>query len=46
LHAHRAQILIRHVPSWEAARPLARLGIDLVSIAEDERDAAGFETKT
>ena len=41
LHAHRASVLVRHIPSWEAVRPLARLGVDLVAITEDERDAAG-----
>jgi hypothetical protein len=41
LHAHRASVLVRHIPSLAAVRPLARLGVDLVAITEDERDAAG-----
>ena len=41
LHAHRASVLVRHIPSLGAVRPLARLGVDLVAITEDERDAAG-----
>jgi PAS domain S-box-containing protein len=38
LHACRARVLVRHVPSWEAARSLTSLGVDLVSINDDERD--------
>ena len=41
LHAHRASVLVRHIPSWGAVKPFARLGVDLVAITEDERDAAG-----
>jgi PAS domain S-box-containing protein len=44
LHAYRARVLVRHVRSWDAARPLAKLGVDLVAIAEDERDAVGGDT--
>jgi PAS domain S-box-containing protein len=40
LHAHRAHVLVRHLPSWEVAAPLAGLGVDLVTLAEDEHDAA------
>jgi hypothetical protein len=41
LHAHRASVVVRHIPTWGAVRPLARLGVDLVAITEDERDPAG-----
>jgi hypothetical protein len=41
LHAHRASVLVRHVPSLDAVRPLARLGVDLVAISADERDTTG-----
>jgi PAS domain S-box-containing protein len=37
VHACRARVLVRGVPSWEATRPLARPGVDLVSIAGEER---------
>jgi len=37
LHACRARVLVRHVPTWEAIRPLAKPGVDLVSIAGEER---------
>ena len=40
LHAYQARVLVRHVTSWEDAKPLARMGVDLVSMVEDERDAA------
>ncbi len=40
LHAYQAQVLIRHVPSWEDAKNLARVGVDLLSMVDDERDAS------
>jgi PAS domain S-box-containing protein len=40
LHAYQARVLVRHVASWEDAKPLARLGVDLVSMIGDERDSA------
>jgi PAS domain S-box-containing protein len=40
LHACRARVLVRHVPSWQAAKSLAGLGVDLVSITNDEREPA------
>jgi PAS domain S-box-containing protein len=40
LHAYQARVLVRHVASWEDAKPLARMGVDLVSIVGDERDTA------
>ena len=39
LHAYQARVLVRHVTSWAAAKPLAQLGVDLVSVVQDERDA-------
>ena len=39
LHAYQARILVRHVKSWLAAKPLVQLGVDLVSVVQDERDA-------
>jgi hypothetical protein len=39
LHAYQARVLVRHVTSWTAAKPLAQLGVDLVSVVQDERDA-------
>jgi PAS domain S-box-containing protein len=41
LHAYQARVLVRHVASWEDGRQLARRGVDLISMAEDERDATG-----
>ena len=41
LHAHQARVLVRHVASWADAKSLARLGVDLVAISEDEREGAG-----
>jgi len=38
LHAYQARILVRHVASWEDAKPLARIGVDLISMVPDERD--------
>ncbi len=40
LHAYQARVLVRHVPSWEDTRNLARLGVDLLSMVDDERDAS------
>jgi PAS domain S-box-containing protein len=40
LHAYQARVLVRHVASWEDAKPLARMGVDLVSMVGDERDTA------
>jgi PAS domain S-box-containing protein len=40
LHAYQARVLVRHVASWADAKALARLGVDLVAISEDEREAA------
>jgi PAS domain S-box-containing protein len=39
LHAYQARVLVRHVTSWLAAKPLAQLGVDLVSVVQEERDA-------
>ena len=39
LHAYQARVLVRHVTSWVAVKPLAQLGVDLVSVVQDERDA-------
>jgi hypothetical protein len=39
LHAYQARVLVRHVTSWTVAKPLAQLGVDLVSVVQDERDA-------
>jgi PAS domain-containing protein len=39
LHAYQARVLVRHVKSWVAVKPLAQLGVDLVSVVQDERDA-------
>ncbi|MFZ0018968.1 MAG: PAS domain S-box protein, partial [Acetobacteraceae bacterium] len=39
LHAYQARVLVRYVTSWTAAKPLAQLGVDLVSVVQDERDA-------
>jgi EAL domain-containing protein (putative c-di-GMP-specific phosphodiesterase class I) len=38
LHAFQARVLVRHVASWADAKALARLGVDLVGISEDERE--------
>lgn len=40
LHAHRARVLVRHVPSLTAAAPPAKLGVDLISIAGEERESS------
>ncbi|MEJ0015338.1 MAG: PAS domain-containing protein [Acetobacteraceae bacterium] len=40
LHAHRARVMVRHLVSWEAEHPLSRLGVDLVTLIEDERDVS------
>ena len=39
LHAKQARVLVRHVASWADAKQLVRLGVDLISVVEDERDA-------
>ena len=39
LHAYQARVLVRHFTSWTVAKPLAQLGVDLVSVVQDERDA-------
>ena len=39
LHAYQASVLVRHVPSWADAKNLVRIGVDLVSMVEDARDA-------
>jgi hypothetical protein len=39
LHAYQGRVLVRHVTSWMAAKPLAQLGVDLVSVIQDVRDA-------
>ena len=39
LHACQSRALVRHVASWEDVRRLAGLGVDLIAMAEDERDA-------
>jgi EAL domain-containing protein (putative c-di-GMP-specific phosphodiesterase class I) len=39
LHAYQARVLVRHIRSWSAVKPLAGLGVDLVSVVEDEVDA-------
>lgn len=41
LHAQQARVLVRHVGSWLEAKPLARIGVDLISVARDEHDASG-----
>jgi len=40
LHANQAQVLVRRISSWENAKTLAQVGVDLVSVVHDERDAA------
>ena len=45
LHACRAHVLVRHVPSWQAVRSLGGLGVDLVSITGDEREPASVVPK-
>lgn len=39
LHAYRARVMASHVTSAEDMRQLTRLGVDLVSMLDDERDA-------
>ena len=39
MHARQANVLLRCLPKWQDLKPLARTGIDLISVAEDERDA-------
>ena len=39
LHACQSRALVRHLASWEDVRRLAGLGVDLIAMAEDERDA-------
>jgi hypothetical protein len=41
LHAYQARVLVRHMASWARVRALAKLGVDLVAIREDEREVAG-----
>jgi PAS domain S-box-containing protein len=41
LHAYQARVLVRHVRSWEDVRQLARIGVDLIGMVDDERDADG-----
>ena len=41
LHAYQARILVRHVTSWDDAKPLGRIGVDLISMVSDERDTNG-----
>jgi hypothetical protein len=38
LHAHQAHVLVRHVASWPDVKLLARVGVDLIAMAEDEVD--------
>ena len=35
---HQAQVLVRHVASWEETKHLARIGVDLLSMVADRRD--------
>jgi PAS domain S-box-containing protein len=35
LHAHHARVMVRHVDSWKDATLLARVGVDLLTMAED-----------
>jgi PAS domain S-box-containing protein len=39
LHTYQALVLVRHVPSWEDTKNLVRVGVDLISMVCDERDA-------
>ncbi len=41
LHAYQASVLVRQVASWANAKALARLGVDLIAIGEDEHEGAG-----
>jgi PAS domain S-box-containing protein len=41
LHAYQARVLVRHVATWEDMKQLVRLGVDLVAMVEDEREAGG-----
>lgn len=41
LHAYQARVLVRHVASWEDTKQLVGLGVDLVSMIDDERNVAG-----
>jgi hypothetical protein len=41
LHAYQARALVRHVASWEDGKQLAQVGVDLISMIDDERDATG-----
>jgi hypothetical protein len=43
MHAHQARILVRHVASWDAAGPLIRLGVDLISVTSDETDVGCYQ---
>jgi len=36
VRAHRARVLVREVSSWDSARRLLKLGVDLVALGEDE----------
>jgi PAS domain S-box-containing protein len=39
LHAYQARVLVRQMASWEEVNQLNRLGVDLISMVDDERDA-------
>lgn len=45
LHAYQARVLVRHVASWEDGRQLARRGVDLISMVEDDRDVTGAQDR-
>lgn len=36
LHACQARVMVRHLTSWQDAKPLARAGVDLFSMLSDE----------
>jgi hypothetical protein len=40
LHAYQAQVLVRRLKSWEDAKQMVRLGVDLVAMNDDQRDVA------
>lgn len=39
LHAYQARILVRNVSSWDEATQLVRVGVDLISLIAEERNA-------
>ena len=39
LHGYQSRVLVRQLQSWDDAKQLIRLGVDLVSVIQDERPA-------